>query len=416
MSVFEFQGKNHAYRDMFADGVFHRQLWVKGRKEWKDKFIISKDGVMNISPQGKLSRMYVHDNGTWVAHETFEADHRIQGNSIAFQEFLEYIDPIIPSFKYWVKKSQEMGHIHAGVLDVMMLNRDIPEAESMMILHKYHKRIWDVGALRYSRNTVFTGRWEIAELLTKATWRKMPKYMRVRLVNEYRRWCEEYYDNDNLLKGDMKRVLDILLHRHEPNFIVEGHKNPRTGVTNRDIEWLKSIRPETTGYDISCYHDWLCYMEDRVTDITDPYFRHNARWMEQHRQMVTEHEEAIARADEARKAQRVKDIEDFEERYKKYTNVLEEDGWRIYISNDFNAWRARAYALRQCIVSSEYYAKKDEVLIFVDKGKEPRYTCEVFLEDKSIGQFYGNESRDSKDLRPSDDVRELTKKYIEMYL
>ena len=413
MVIYEFIYNRSQWRDVFEGGVFKRQMYVKSKKLWKDKIVATAEGIMNISPAGHYKRMYLIDTGHYIRYESI---HNISKDDDAFYEFVEYISNIIPSFKFWVKKLESMNHMSLGALDVLMLNKDIPETESMLICHMYRTRRWDDVTMRYTDGYVTRGRWEISPLLITAKWRKMKKCDRVKIINEYRRWCDGNNDIDVSLPFNSKRIVDELLHRNEPDFIVRGWENPRTGVTNRDIEWLRTIEPEILPDTISCYHDWLRHIEDRVTDITDPYFRHQRDWREQHDRMIEERDQARAHEREIYEAQREQRIADFEERYAKYTDVLDEDGWHVYISNDYKAWKKRAYALRQCIVACEYYDKKNEVLIFVDKGGKPRYTCEVFLKDKHIGQFYGDESRGSKDLKPGKDVHEIVQKYIQMYL
>ena len=70
--------------------------------------------------------------------------------------------------------------------------------------------------------------------------------------------------------------------------------------------------------------------------------------------------------------------------------------------------------MRQCIISSRYYAKVHCVLVFIDIDNKPAFTAEIY-ENNKIGQFQGDQHDFRNIVKPTEEVKQLLKDFLTMY-
>lgn len=108
--------------------------------------------------------------------------------------------------------------------------------------------------------------------------------------------------------------------------------------------------------------------------------------------------------------------EKYTEAVKKLLSVkITENGYSVYVPESVQEIKAHADKLHQCLISCDYIEKvcnRKCVLVFVVKNREPVATAELLSGDK-IGQFYANEL-DRNNCLPSDEVRQIVNKWIEL--
>ena len=97
------------------------------------------------------------------------------------------------------------------------------------------------------------------------------------------------------------------------------------------------------------------------------------------------------------------------------------DGFDIFIPNDISDILKACDVLKQCLVTGGYINKminQEEILVFIWKNGQPLATAQVYF-DKSVGQFYGDESRHKIDgeesCRPSEEVSKVFYKWLETF-
>lgn len=91
------------------------------------------------------------------------------------------------------------------------------------------------------------------------------------------------------------------------------------------------------------------------------------------------------------------------------------NGYSVFVPESVEEISRQADALHQCLITADYVSKvidKECILVLVQKDGVPVATCQL-LNGNKIGQFYADEL-DRSNCLPSDEVREVMNKWIEM--
>ena len=95
-------------------------------------------------------------------------------------------------------------------------------------------------------------------------------------------------------------------------------------------------------------------------------------------------------------------------------NVLQKEGYTVYVPQDVNDIKVQADRLQQCLITCDYIssvARRNCILVFVrDSSGNPVATAQI-LPNLTIGQFYADE-RDRKNCLPSDEVRTVMDSWL----
>ena len=168
---------------------------------------------------------------------------------------------------------------------------------------------------------------------------------------------------------------------------------------------------------LSEYTDYRYMLERSDHPLTD-YWKYPSDISAFHDRLVEEErvrEEArrIAREKAEEERNRIKKLV-FEEIIKKYKGIEKViDGYRIFVTADFEEWKHQAAELHQCIVAAGYYQKmadQKSTIVFIQKDGVPEATAEVSNEGKIL-QFYANEL-DRHNCKPSKHIQAIFNEWL----
>lgn len=390
------------FKDELVGDVLSRFMYLKTKKTWKLIFRLGEEWVW-ISPQGKEKPFY--KEAYYYSNYSFTED-------TIYEAFFEEMTKKVPALKYWVKKLREQGCPCFSYLSVLLKYKDIPETESLILatrMNACHDALC-IPALQVLGNT---NKW-------------LKEKRKKEIINAYRLYVQKRNEDDDFMRTFHLFNYQYLANLTSVMYDKDAYLKISRGnlqITDSDLRWLRSLYGDDI--DISLvreYMDWLYEYSSYCTDITDNYFRHNKKWRKLHQKSIKDHERYI-RLNHLRAFLGLepidytdkKEIQLFQKRYKKYNSYeLVKGDLRCYISDDINKWKYRAKKLRQCIISASYYAKKECILVFIDRKGEPAYTAEI-LKNNSIGQFMGDERNLSTCRNIPEDATSLLKEFLEMY-
>jgi hypothetical protein len=127
--------------------------------------------------------------------------------------------------------------------------------------------------------------------------------------------------------------------------------------------------------------------------------------------------------EEVAKINELKRLEKLREKQEKYGKAVKKliglkfdiNGYSVFVPENVEEISRQADALHQCLITADYVSKvinKECILVLVQKDGVPIATCQL-LKGNKIGQFYADEL-DRSNCLPSDEVREVMNKWIEM--
>ena len=166
------------------------------------------------------------------------------------------------------------------------------------------------------------------------------------------------------------------------------------------------------------YDDYISMARFVGHDVNQNYWKFPKDLHEAH-DIVMEEQERVLEAqrlqqEAQRKAEAQKKVKDLMRVVRKYAfKDCEIDGFRVFVTADYDTWRLQADTLHQCILACGYMdkmAKKNCVIVFIQKEGVPVATAEI-KKDGTVGQFYANEM-DRNNCLPSDEVKEVFQKWL----
>lgn len=137
----------------------------------------------------------------------------------------------------------------------------------------------------------------------------------------------------------------------------------------------------------------------------DPYWRYPKNLFKAHDKVMKEIEKMKAR-EEKEKLKAIAEKIKAKIKYSKKHNLVIEN-LEFYFPYDLEDIKNQAKVLHQCLITCDYhikYANKEKILVFIKRNNKPYATAEI-TKDKSIKQFYLNESNREK-CYPSESLKE----------
>ena len=137
----------------------------------------------------------------------------------------------------------------------------------------------------------------------------------------------------------------------------------------------------------------------------DPYWRYPKNLFKAHDKVMKEIE-ALKKLEEKEKLKAIAEKIKTKIKYSKKHNLVI-DNLEFYFPYDLEDIKNQAKALNQCLITCDYhikYANKEKILVFIKRNNKPYATAEI-TKDKSIKQFYLNESNREK-CYPSESLKE----------
>ena len=137
----------------------------------------------------------------------------------------------------------------------------------------------------------------------------------------------------------------------------------------------------------------------------DPYWRYPKNLFKAHDKLMKEIEK-MKQLEEKEKLKAIAEKIKAKIKYSKKHNLVI-DNLEFYFPYDLEDIKNQAKVLHQCLISCDYhikYANKEKILVFIKRNNKPYATAEI-TKDKSIKQFYLNESNREK-CYPSESLKE----------
>lgn len=283
-----------------------------------------------------------------------------------------------PKFKYVINKfSTNLNHI----MEALIIWKEHPEVE-LIIASGY-----------------------IKVALNRSFW-KMTEARRKEVVN----FIRKNPTSKDLRLGDIQTIIKYNLSADKFN---EYHRDCMYyGKIAYDVySYLKKKKVDYTS--VSLYRDYARLLKQTNHKCSDPYWKFPKDLQKKHDEL----REEVRRLDELKQIEKLRPKQDS---YRKAVKRLlkykmDINGFTVFVPETIDEISRQANALNQCLITADYISKvinKSCVLVFIQKNGEPIATAELKKGNK-IGQFYTNEL-DRRNCLPSDEVREVMNKWIEM--
>lgn len=167
---------------------------------------------------------------------------------------------------------------------------------------------------------------------------------------------------------------------------------------SRLVEYVKSLKRNE-----HIYKDYLEMAMKLNKDLNNPYWAFPINVKDMHDRL---HDE-LERLERAKMKTEFKKIIKISNSYRKIYKPCVVSGYQIDFPNDIDDIAHQAKILNQCLITANYherYQNKQLMIVLIKNNDEPVATVEI-KNDKSIGQFYGDE-HDRKNCIPSDEVKQ----------
>lgn len=399
--------------------------------EWTDKIFIAEDGAISRMLTAYYCRRIKHlECDVYVENEYGEAGcqnlyYTQYGYVVAFPGDIRNSNPY--SYFYDSRIAEEEGFGECRLMPKLGESGLCTEEEIRLVCEKY-------PAFRYVLNK-FKCKTRQTLIDTLRLWKEHPEcelvlacgYEKVAHNKVFwklskpkiKKVCQFMQQYKNL-DIPLCYVLEVINSGKDYDLYIKylecTDKRDRKIINFDDFVYLRKLCLKNDEYSIhtsiNLYRDYMVMLIETEHDIQSEYWRHPKDLYGKHDELVEERHRRLEAEKIALEKKRRKNLKALQISFEKYD--LNIDGFRIFVSTDYELWCKHAKALNQCIVAGGYYtsvADGNEVLVFIHKDDIPIATAEV-RNDGTVGQFYADE-RDRDNCLPSEEVKCAFNKWLD---
>ncbi|WP_298767503.1 PcfJ domain-containing protein [uncultured Fibrobacter sp.] len=192
------------------------------------------------------------------------------------------------------------------------------------------------------------------------------------------------------------------------------------------FRWFKKYGPDKDL--LNHYEDYIRMARNVGHNVDDDYWKYPADIMKAHNKVMKEFNRVrraeLQAAKERARAERIElekrakaTRKDFVKLARKFSKLsTSKNGLKVYVPQNVSAVIEQAKKLHQCLIRADYVGKMTIgkcLLVFIaTKSGKPVATAEI-LKNGEIGQFYGDESKPYKDMKPNEKTTEALHAWLE---
>lgn len=192
------------------------------------------------------------------------------------------------------------------------------------------------------------------------------------------------------------------------------------------FRWFKKYGPDEDL--LNFYEDYIRMAKKVGHNVDEDYWKFPADIMKAHNKVMKEFKRVrraeIQAAKERARAERIErekrakaTRKDFVKVASKFSKLsTSKNGLKVYVPQNVSAVIEQAKKLHQCLIRADYVGKMTigkSLLVFIaTKSGKPVATAEI-LRNGEIGQFYGDESKPYKDMKPNEKTTEALHAWLE---